>query len=234
MKLKYTTKIKLYNSYFDINHNLSAKAILNIFQDVASFHGEEIGVGFEDLLKKDLYWVISRIKIDIKKMPVPDQTVVVETWPHEKSRVDFDRDLKITDESGEILLTGTSKWCVIDTTRRMLARTDNVNYNGEIVNEKIYNERFGRIVLPTASPEFAFSYTVRFTDLDHNKHMNNTNYANLVLNATQHKEFKHFEINFINECKLDDNIMVYRVSDSENEYVFGKVDEKLVFAAYIN
>ncbi|MBQ8615718.1 MAG: hypothetical protein IJ415_04055, partial [Clostridia bacterium] len=121
--MKYKTKIALFYSYFDFNDRLSTKSILNIFQDVASTHGEELGVGYLPMLEKNLYWVLSRIKFDILKMPEVNQTVIVETWPHQKGRVDFDRDLKITSEDGEVLIIGTSKWCVIDTVKRMLQRT---------------------------------------------------------------------------------------------------------------
>ena len=66
----YETKMILYNSYFDVNDKISPKSILNIFQDVASYHAGEIGVGYEDMLAKNLYWVLSRIKYDIINMYV--------------------------------------------------------------------------------------------------------------------------------------------------------------------
>ena len=91
MVMKHGAKIVLYNSYFDMNDNLSVKSVLNLFQDLAGIHADMIGVGYEDMLAKNLYWILSRVKFDILKMPVPNQTVVVETWPHEKGRIDFDR-----------------------------------------------------------------------------------------------------------------------------------------------
>ena len=233
MEMKHCTKIKLYNSYFDLNNNLSLKAILNIFQDVASVHGEEIGVGYEKMLEKNLYWVLSRIKIDILKMPQINQTVLVETWPHEKGRIDFDRDLIIKDDAGEVLVMGASKWCVIDATTRSLARTDMVNYDGEVFDKINYDEKFGKIVLPDAQMEPKFKHTVRFFDLDHNQHMNNTNYASLVINATQNKTPTHFEINFLNECKEGDEIEVSWSTDNTSEYVKGTTNGKPAFVATI-
>ena len=201
MFMKFKTKIVLYNSYFDANNNLSLKGLLGIFQDVASIHAEEIGVGYEKMLEKNLFWVISRIKIDIIKMPTINQTVIVETWPHEKGRAEFDRDLKILSDSGEVLVVGTSKWCVINTKTRFLQRADDVVYNGEVCPQKNYNEKFEKIKLPTGQPVAKFSYIVLFSDLDHNGHMNNTNYANLVVSTLDSKRFTHFEINFLSECK---------------------------------
>lgn len=231
--MKYSTKITLYNSYFDKNDRLSFKAILSIFQDVASIHAEDIGVGYKSMLNKNLYWVLSRIKIDILKMPKINQTVVVETWPHEKGRVDFDRDLKICSEDGEVLVIGTSKWCVIDTVQRRLQRADNVNYIGEVFTEVNYEQPFGKIILPDSDFIFKFNYKVLFSDLDHNQHMNNTNYANLVASAVENEKINHFEINFLNECKLNDQINVVICKNVNQEYVIGSVGDLKAFTALV-
>ena len=233
MLMKYVTKITLYNSYFDFNDRLTAKAILSIFQDVASTHAEEIGVGYESMLNNNLYWVLSRVKFDIIKMPRINEVVIVETWPHTKGRIDFDRDMKILSESGETLIIATSKWCVIDVTSRMLSRTDKVNYIGEYCTDINYNDKFNKIILPDKTICKKFDYVVRFSDLDHNEHMNNTNYSNLVLNSINNKKFNHFEINFINECRLGDEIVTYSCASESREYVVGKVNNKTVFNAYV-
>lgn len=231
--MKHTEKITLFNSYFDMNDNLTPKSILNIFQDVAALHAEEIGVGFETMIKQNLYWVLSRIKFDILKMPKPNQTVIVETWPHEKGRIDFDRDLKITSENGETLIVATSKWCIIDSVSRSLQRTENINYNGEIFPDVNYEERFGKITTPDTDFKTQFIHTVKFADLDHNKHMNNTNYATLVLNTISNKNISHFEINFLNECLLGDEITLKHSKNDDGEYVLGVVDEKQTFIAFV-
>ncbi len=231
--MKFKTKITLYSSYFDYNDRLSTKSILNIFQDVASIHAEELGVGYLAMLEKNLYWVLSRIKIDILKMPEANQTVVVETWPHVKGRIDFDRDLKITSENGEVLIIGSSKWCVINTETRMLQRTENVNYNGEYCLDVNYEGRFDKITLPSAELDPQFTHIVRFSDLDHNKHMNNINYANLVLSAVENKKYTHFEINFNNECVLNDEINISTIKEDNKEFIIGKVQDKTCFTALI-
>ena len=154
--MRHKAKITLYNSYFDFNDRLSMKSILNIFQDVASAHAEEIGLGYNDMCEKNYYWVLSRIKFDILKMPKINQKVIVETWPHEKGKIDFDRDMRILSEDGEELIIATSKWCIIDTVSRMLQRTDNINYVGTIFPNVNYNERFNKILLPSVKEDARF------------------------------------------------------------------------------
>jgi len=229
----YETKIRLYNSYFDTNDRISPKAILNIFQDMASYHAVKIGIGYEEMLEKNLYWVLSRIKYDIIRMPKIDEEVIIKTWPHEKGRIDFDRDIIILSLHGEILIKGTTKWCVIDTNTRTLQRTTNVNYNGMTVNEKNYEEKFNKIIIPQLPQKDIYQHKVVFTDLDHNLHMNNTNYALLVCNSCQNKTFTHFEINYLNECVLDDEIIISLIIDNDKEIIIGTVNDKKAFTALI-
>lgn len=231
--MKHTSKITLYSSYFDINDRLSPKSILNIFQDVAAVHGEELGVGYLSMLEKNLYWVLSRVKFDIIKMPDVNQTVIIETWPQVKGRIDFDRDMRIMSEEGEVLIIATSKWCVIDTVKRMLQRTDNVNYDGEYYIVKNYEDRFNKIMMPVENFEEKFIHVVRYSDLDHNQHMNNTNYANLVVNALENKIFNHFEINFISECVDKDEIHVCLFKNGNSQYISGRNKENIAFNAYV-
>ncbi len=229
--LKYSTEMTLFNSYFNKDKELTQKAILSIFQDVASHHAESIGLGFKDMLDLNLYWVLSRVKYDIIKMPTLYQRVVVETWPHEKGRVDFDRDIKISSLDGETLIKGTTKWCVIDTKTRMLQRTSNVNYIGEYYLEKNYDDRFNKITLPETLANYTYTHIVRYFDLDPNDHMNNTNYALLIANVINNKNPHHFEINFLNECLLGDEIELEYIKEDSAEYVIGKVGERIVFVS---
>lgn len=231
--MKYETKIRLNSSYFDLNDRLTAKAILEIFQDVASIHAEEIGVGYLSMLERNLYWIVSRIKFDIIKMPQAYQTVIVQTWPHEKGKIDFDRDMKILSEDGEELIIATSKWCVIDVENRKLQRAEHINYNGEVISDKNYEEKFTKLNMEAVSLLEKFIYTVGFSDLDHNKHMNNTHYASLILNAINNKIFNHFEINFNNEAVENDKICVSLGIKNNEEYIVGKTEEKIIFTAMV-
>ena len=228
--MKYETKITLYNSYFDVNDNLKIQSILAIFQDVASIHAGLIGVGYEEMKDKNLYWVLSRVKFDIVSMPHIDQTVIVKTWPHKKGLVDFDRDYLICDEDNNVLIKGTSKWCVIDATTRRFVRPDSVNYIGEYCEDINYEEKFNKTEIVDKSNTNILNHKVAFFDLDHNGHMNNTNYAILVANAINNKNISHFQINYINESRLDDNIELYYLNDNDGEHLTGYNGDKIIFS----
>ena len=53
-------------SEVDSKWNLRFDSILNIFQDLATSHAREMGMGFDDLMKNsNAFWVVSKIKFKI-------------------------------------------------------------------------------------------------------------------------------------------------------------------------
>ena len=227
----YTTKIKLFNSYFDCNDKIKPTAIFNIFQDVACVHGEQIGVGYLEMLSKNLYWVLSRVKYDILKHPKIDEEVTIETWPLTKGRIDFDRDFLIKNEHGEVLIKGTSKWCVISSITRSLERTDNVTYNCECLTKQNYPEKFVKTETCEILEKPSLTHKVNFSEIDHNKHLNNVNYATFTTNVLRENYFNHLQINFISECKLDDEIKIYYKTTANGYVISGYVNNILKFSA---
>lgn len=232
--LKYSETVKLLPSQFDLNDNLLPSAILGLFQDVASIHGELIGVGFETMFKKGMYWVTIRTKYDVISQPKSYQQVIVETWPHIKGKVDFDRDYLIKDMSGKTLVKGTSKWCVISTETRKLVLPTMVDYPKDLEYEiKVnYEDKFAKTeaVLQKEKPDF--EHVVLLNEIDHNKHLNNVHYAEYVFNALGVENLTHMQINYIAECKLGDNIYIYTNTKNNEHFVSGYVNGEIKFSAF--
>lgn len=232
-QLKHSETIKLLPSQFDLNDKLLPSAIISLFQDIASIHGEMIGVGFEAMFKKGLYWVTVRTKYDVLKQPKPYQNVVIETWPHEKGKVDFDRDYLIKDCDGNILIKGVSKWCVISTTTRRLELPRAVEYpDNQVYCEDInYAEKFLKTpaIEPDGQPQL--EHVVCYSEIDHNMHLNNVHYADYVFNVLKPNCLTHMQINYIAECRLADKIKIYFKKHPDGFLVAGYVDDELKFTA---
>jgi acyl-ACP thioesterase len=235
--MKYITQIKLFPSYFDLNDRIKPTAVMSIFQDVASEHGERLGIGFKAMLDKKLYWIIIRAKYDVLTSPVPYQDVVVETWPHQKGKVDFDRDYLIKDTDGNVLIKGTSKWCVISSETRKLELPDGVDYNtsSPFCPEINYTERFVKTPSIERRATADYEHRVGYNEIDHNMHLNNVNYATYVFETLEAKDLKHLQINFISECKLGETIEVFKqVQDDGSFLISGYEGDELKFSALAN
>ncbi len=232
MELFYKTTYRMRTNDFDCYDKLTPTSILDSFQDIAGTHAELIGMGFSDMVKKGYYWVVVREKITIFKSPKPGESVVVSTWPEPKGRLEFVRNYKMEDENGNIIAIGSSVWVLISTTTRRLSRAEEINYVGEFVQDKNY-DKLNK--LPKYEElEKNYIHQVGYTDLDHNKHMNNSKYVDVMMNSCQFNSnvvIKELQIDFINEARYLDNLN-FKYKQVDNVYYFEAYnDDKLCIRA---
>lgn len=187
---------------FDKYDRLLPSSVLSLFQDAAGQHGEQIGVGFHEMLEKNYLWVVVRLKYGILKAPKRYSKVTIKTWPFEPKRFSYRREYLITDESGEKLIIGSSEWVIIDSNKRSLVSApDLYKIDGVYYEEMLLDKKMGKV------PDFGavgtpYTVTPGFTELDLNNHVNNTKYANYVLDAispTESDTIKTFQIDYRKE-----------------------------------
>ena len=216
--------------------NLKPFSIMQKFQTIATSHAENLGLDYHSMLKKNLLWITMRIKYKIDKMPASGQKLVLKTYPLAKNMIEFDRDFLIETENGEILIRGTSKWCLIDKDTRKLCRMSSIDYDFENVYGTAFEGKF--LKTDTFVPEFApdYSYQVIDSDIDVNGHMNNTMYSKIIGNFIKHngKKIEEYQVNFLKEAFLGNRIDVYIKKDGNNLNILGKLCEgENCFSAYI-
>ena len=83
-------KYLVHASFVGDNDKLRPAAILDLFQDEASIHANMLNIGFKDLVKRDILWVVNYQEIDIVgELPEYCEEIEVSTWPIEKKRLDY-------------------------------------------------------------------------------------------------------------------------------------------------
>lgn len=224
-------------SDFDCFDKIKPSVILDFFQDVAGEHADILSVGFNDLIKKDLIWVLVRTKYEIIKEPTLYSKIKVRTWPRPKGRIDFDRDYLILDENNNVLIKGTSKWVIVNYKTRRLSLTKDIDFNIEFYQEKNYLEPFNKLQDFELDDSFiSFNYQTLFTDLDHNGHVNNIKYADMILNSINFNEndnIKLFEIDYIKELKKGNSITTYYKKENNIILIKGISEENNIYLAKI-
>ena len=208
-------------SDFDCFDKIKPSVILDFFQDVAGEHADILSVGFNDLINKDLIWVLVRTKYEVIKEPNLYSKIKIKTWPHPKGRIDFDRDYLILDENNNILIKGTK----------------DIDFNIEFYQEKNYLEPFNKLQDFELDDSFiSFNYQTLFTDLDHNGHVNNIKYADMILNSIDFNEndnIKLFEIDYIKELKKGNSITTYYKKENNMIFIKGISEENIIYLAKI-
>jgi acyl-ACP thioesterase len=227
----------LRSSDFDKFCQIKPSAVMDIFQDVAGRHAEELGVGFNKMLEKGLLWVILKVKFEVVKMPSMYQHIIAVTWPKEPNRLDFIRNYLIKDAEGNVLIKGTSQWAVIDSTTRKLTRANDVYAAiDEFVLEDTFNEKISR-VSDFEATEALNEVTSTFADIDSNGHVNNVCYADYITDALNPKKplnMKGMQIDFHKEIMAGDKTAILMRKEKNTLLFKGVQGDNIMFTASLD
>ena len=217
-----------------INDKLKPSAVLDFFQDIAGIHAAELGLGSNDLFKNNLLWILTYTEFDVLKyIPKFSNEIFLLTWPKESSRLDLPREYEIRNENKELIIKGISSWVVTDPVSRRVQRPSQINFPGEFYNETNYPERTKRKVgLRHSDFDSSYEYKVLYSDLDHNGHMNNAKYLEMIYNMQYYDgnpEYKHVEIEFIHEAKLGEVVTIKHYKEDNNDCYVGFIGDVVSF-----
>lgn len=212
MKNFWQKKYTLRAGDFDKFDRIKPSAILDLFQDAAGQHAEEIGVGFSDMIARKYLWVLTRIKFKIILPPRRYHTVTVKTWPLEPNRLNYRREYCIEDQNGQRLVVGSSEWVVIHSKeRKLLSVPDLYNLDGDYHNEVMFEEK-AKKVRDFENIGEPYVINTGFCDIDVNDHVNNIKYANYVLDAISPKKddlLEVFQIDYRKEVMQGTQLNIY-------------------------
>ena len=172
---------------FDRWSRLRPASIMDLFQDVAGRHANELGVGAAPLLEKNLVWVIVKLRLRVLDEARMYQAVKVRTWPLPPERIGYRREYLITSEDGKPIVEGSSEWVLMDISSRRIVAGGDIYPLTEYCMDKNFEERFPRIRSFEADGE-VYRFHPSFSDYDLNGHVNNTKYANFVLDSLSPEE----------------------------------------------
>lgn len=224
----------IHTSYVDFTDMIKPSSVLDIFQDMAGKHGMNMGIGFQDLIKLNYYWVVLYNEFEVvSRMPHADEDIIARTWVKPRRGLEFEREFEIYDTNRKLLMTGIAVWAVIDATRRLPTRASEIVYEGEYVEETHYPEKVNRKLNLTDECDLVNEYKVGLVDIDHNKHMNNARYLEIVYNMQSLESYKHFKkvrIAFIHEAVVGDTIITKHYKDENNNDCYkGYIGDKVCY-----
>jgi acyl-ACP thioesterase len=163
------------------NGTASVLALATYFQEAAGRHAAELGVSMQDLLADGKAWVLARLRMEVDRLPEWEEEITIETWPSGLDRLYATREFVFRDEEDRELAQGTSAWLVIDTERRRPLRPPSVLYDIEVPDRPA---PLGQNEVDLSAPSTVDrerTFSVRYHDLDLNRHVNNVRYLEWAL-----------------------------------------------------
>ena len=233
MKLEFCKDFTLTTNDFYNNQNMKLSAILNLFQTVAGDHAEMIGLGFDEMLKMDIVWMLVNVKCTIIKRLHRGDKVTVYTNPQPKGRMGYVRDYYIYNEQNELCVKGSSFWCLVSFTQRKFLRPT-IEYVGEFVDKKAYEEDFERLKPFAVSENPAYVCKILNTHLDRNEHANNIKYSDFIIDGLDEiPDIEEFEIKYVSETKKGESLRIGYEKQGNIIYACGENEGKTSFVAKI-
>ena len=207
----------------DQQSRLSIVSAINFFQESAWRNAETLGLGFNDLAAKNLFWVLSRLYVEMYRYPRWGEIIQLETWPKGMESLFALRDFRIKSaDGGELLGAGTTAWLIIDGTSHRLQRIEHVCSDIPYFPQSAIDRQPGKIAL-AAEMKPQVSIIAGYLDVDINEHVNNACYLNWAVNYlpadSKSLTVRSAEINFLSEARLHSPVEVLYGSDSEQTWI---------------
>ena len=220
------------------NGYLKYTDLCNLLQLTAGVHAELGGISFSDMQEHHQAWVLSRMRVEIKRLPKWRDVITVKTWINSLENSRSIRCLELYD--GDVKIVGCETfWAVFNTQTR---RPENLSLPHEhfekYPNDKATEIQFSKIDT-SIDKTFVAEKTILLSDLDIVNHANSVKYLEWCLDYVEPKlllnqKIESFEMNYLKEVSLEDTITIEK-SHLEKPMVFTvNSNNKTCFALQLN
>ncbi len=222
----YERQILLRSRDVDMYRRLRTSVLFELLQEAAIAHTEELGMGREKTLDRGLLWVVTMQRAEILRCPEYDERVTLRSWPGETMHVFFPRHYSLTDEQGNTLIRANALWMLVDQKTRRMVFPD--RYGIEIQGVEMGEE----LALPSAPARLPIEqercFTVPFSYVDLNGHMNNTRYFDLMEDcipaAAEGKPLREVTTEYSSEVRLGDTLDIRWGEEKGQYYIEGTLE----------
>lgn len=208
---------------------LKLPSLLQMLQEAATEHAEILGVDFKTLKPAGLGWALSKIYVEIERLPKWGERVGIKTWASDRDSIATYREFEAFSSGGRPLFTARSQWLLFDFRSRRLARMDRIGDFARIPGRRANSEDFSeRPKAPSPESPHAISRDAGICDIDLNGHVNNSVYMAWALDALPdmpQKFPRRLSISFLEEvrphaeirsvCEISGNISSHSIFSAD-------------------
>jgi medium-chain acyl-[acyl-carrier-protein] hydrolase len=205
----------------DVRKRVKPHVIFSYLLDSAWNHALSSEFNYEDLSNRGQFWALARFLMVFDQFPEWNESVVVETWGKDIDRFYALRDFTIHSTMCKKFAAATSSWLILDRNTYRPQKLERLREKFPFqFGKHELDVKLGKIPAPVHEIEHSRD-VVHFTDIDVNKHVNASKYVQWIIDSfhvdvSVTRDLKSFEINFISEAKLDDEIIV-SVESAQNQ-----------------
>jgi len=223
----YERRILLRSKDVDMYRRLRLSRLFELMQEAAIAHTEQLGMGRERTLDRGLLWVVTMQQAAITRMPEYDEAVTLRSWPGKTMHVFFPRHYELTGADGEALVRANALWMLVDQQSRRMIFPD--RYGIVIGGEARDNE----LPLPVSPARLPVAqerrFTVPYSYVDLNGHMNNTRYFDLMEDSipapAAGEKLRSIHVEYTSEAQLGDTLCLRWGGEGGRYYLEGSLEK---------
>ena len=215
------------------NGYLKYTELCNILQLTAGYHAEIGGISFSDMQIQLQAWVLSKIRVEIKRLPKWKEVVTVKTWINSLENSRSIRCLEMY--IGEEKIVGCETfWAVFNTKTRRPESLALPHEHFKKYSDRATFDTFGKIDFQHTMKSIAI-HKVKLSDLDIVNHANSVKYLEWCLDClhfefVQSQKIDSFEMNYLKEVSMDEEVEIKQYVEEKNIVFAIQRQEKTCFA----
>ena len=220
----YTRTMEIGTASVDLYDNIRPAAMLQMLH-AAVLHMDR------DYLVEEYHacWILARVWYRVTRPLHAGERLTISTWHRGASSliVYRDYDLKVGNETvGEAV----AAWVVADIDNRKMLRPSSIENIAISTPPEQVKDRQLRLIRCPKEKKHVYDRTVRYSDLDVNGHMNNTRYADVLVDALTAQEMEgrfisELQLNYSQECKAGETMEISRLMGEDSCYIDGCSDD---------
>lgn len=208
------------------NFEVTMPYLLGCMQQAADSHVDSCSIGWNDLHAKGCFWAIYRLGVRIERMPRKYDVITVRTWANPPRGVMQPRSFEVLDRQGNRLAYAQSLWIILD----------EKDFRPQAVEEVIGTEiayrmgeddafninlKIGSVKTEGIQPAVR---DVLYSDIDTNRHVNNTNYVKWLLDSypaefLETHQLAGIDLNFTQQARLGDRYAVFINKSNDSQHL---------------
>ncbi|MDR0897605.1 MAG: hypothetical protein LBN04_07085 [Oscillospiraceae bacterium] len=189
----------------DAEGRLRPSALLVEMQELGEAHSSLLGLARQQLIAHDICWVLYRQQVRLRAPLTFGETLTALTFPSPVEGPLFPRHFVFARPDGTPAIEAVTAWVLMNVRTRRPLRPSALPVPMPENRERIAALKTpGMLATEGAKP--ALRRAVRYSDVDVNRHMNNTRYIDWVLDALPYEAvtargISGFQINYISEAR---------------------------------
>lgn len=218
LQLKKTFEIR--STETDLWDRLHVDQLFSMMQEAASIHARVLGTGADVLDEIGYVFLLSGMSLRLDSYPMWGDEIEITTWCREIVSLYFIRDFRIRTTAGREIGRATSTWFLTDKESHRPVRPSVID---QLIEHYVFPSdsalgfnapRFKKGQLDFAEQD-SFKKFADFSDVDRNRHVNNTRYIAWANDFYYHhrgieepRVLKGIDINYLAEVKYGEAVKI--------------------------